>query len=285
MTVPGWEPGMGLGTRDIIGRGLYRTFRPNGLLLVAGVVVANVVFQIGISSLTLEMTRSLWDELVETYPDLFESSEDPASLLPLAFDLPDAVAIGLLLVGFLLTVILLGVAVRVFATDNTDSIPRNLLVRDLGWMAVNISVGTLLFLVVWVTGLALFLVPGIILYVLLIYYLPAIAIENRSFVGAMARSWRITRGNRLAVFVLFLAFFALWFGVTLVVLVLNGFVVLVHPLAAELVNQVANAALTVLFAAIVAISFNELVPKRAGDTDGDDDPFEEFIPADRNVQW
>lgn len=276
---------MGLGTRDVIGRSLYRTFRPNGLLLVLGVVIANLVFQVGLSSLLLDAIRGVWDDLVATYPELFEAGEDPASTLPLALEIPSSVALALLVLGFVFSILVLGVAVRVFSTENTETIPRELVVEDLAWMGVNLIVGTVVFFLLWSVGLALFVVPGIVLFVLLIYYLPAVAVEGRSFIDAMSRSWRVTRGNRLGVFVLFLAFFVLWFLTTLVVLILNGFAILIHPLVAELVTQVANGILTVVFAAIVAISFDELVPKGTDRDEDEEDPFEEFIPADRNVQW
>ncbi|MFP4591145.1 MAG: hypothetical protein ACLFM8_06760 [Halobacteriales archaeon] len=275
---------MGIRTRAILGEGLYRTFRPNGLVLVAALVVAGVVMQVGLSSLLLEAVTDVWDDILQTYPEVFEGTETPDDALPLAVEMPRPLALFIFAIGLVATVLAVGVAVRVFASDRTDVVPRDLVVDDLVWMGVNLLVGTIIFAILWIVGLSLFVVPGVVAFVLLIYFVPAVAIEGRSFVDAMARSWRITRGNRLAVFVLFLAYFVFSILVTLVALVVGSFAILLHPIAAELVTQVANGFLHVLFAAVVARSFQELVPRPSAQGD-DGDAFDEFIPADRNVQW
>ncbi len=275
---------MGLGIRDIIGRSLYRTFQPNGLLLIAAMAIAYLVFQVGLSSLLLPVIEDLVDQLVAEYPEVFESAGEPTTDLPLAFELPAALAMGLSVVGSVLTVVVLGVAVRVFATETTESIPRELVTENFVWMAINLLIGTVVFTVGWAIGLSLFLVPGIVIFVLLIYYLPAIVVENRSFIDGMARSWSLTAGQRVDVFLLFLAVFLLTFAASFAVLLVNGFFILIHPLIGEVVNLIANAIMSIFFAAVVALSFNDLAPDRPPSTD-DEDPFDEFIPADRNVQW
>lgn len=276
---------MDLNVTSALRDGLYRTFARNGLILVAAVFVANVVFQVGFTSLIHEAYLELLEEFAAQYPEFDEALVDPATVFPLAMDLPDAVSLGLLALGVVLTVSTLAVAVRVFATDATSTVPGDLVTDDIAWVTINLFVGSIVFVVLWVAGLLLVVVPGIVVYVLLVYFVAAVAVENRSFVDGMARSWRVTRGNRVRVFLLFLGYFLLTLAAGIAFGLVNTFLVLASPVLAELFSLLTNGLFVVYFAAVVAISFRQLTDGERGDGEEEGDPFDEFVPADRHAQW
>jgi len=50
----------------------------------------------------------------------------------------------------------------------------------------------------------LFLIPGIFAYVVFIFMMPYVIVEDRNFVAALKESYRLTKGDRLALFGLLL---------------------------------------------------------------------------------
>jgi hypothetical protein len=202
--------------------GASRTAAKNGLIVAA-------VFA-GIALLTTVLMQSLvvagieW--LLETFQTLspqelgierveyeqalaeFETArEDIRSTAVLALEIPVGLAIaGLIVLGLLGEAVAI-VAVRVFATERTDAIPRELLTDNIILATLNGIVGKLIVGVLILLGLVLLVIPGIVLAILFFFLRQEIAIEDKNFVQAMADSWRITRGNRVEVFVIAAALF------------------------------------------------------------------------------
>lgn len=281
---------MSLNTSEILADSLYRVFSRNGLLVMAGVYLASIVGMIGISSAVFESLESLWDDLVAEEPDLEDLIGGPEDLLPLAFDLPTSVSLFLVVIAMIASFVLLAVALRVFHAGIDDTLPAELAFDNIAWVAINLFVGAIVFGFVWVVGLALFIVPGIIVFVLLIYFLAAVAIEDRNFIDAFARSVAVTRGERLSVFVLFLAVWLIAIAASIAFGIVASFFLLVSPVVGALIEQLAQAIVMVYFAAVVAESYRALttdgpVSTDDGETDDEDDPFEEFEPASQSAQW
>lgn len=272
--------------RDVLEEGLYRTFTRNGLVLLGAIFAVNVVTSIGWSSLIYEEAVALFDEFFAEFPELAEAIDDPADLFPLAVDIPDPIALGIVVVGVLFSVMLLAIAVRVFHSDLESSIPTELVFDNIAWVAVNLFVGSIIFAILWTVGLVLLILPGIFVFVTLIYFVAVVSVEDRSFIDGMSRSWRLTKGHRIGVFLLFLAYFVIAFGVSIAFGMVNSFIYLLSPIAGQLVELFSQSLLMVFFAAILAISYRALsAPPEPDEPTADDDPFEEFIPAEPTAQW
>lgn len=271
---------MSVDTSKVLSESLTRTFSRNGLIVIVGVYVASLFGTIGYSSLFIDAFIEAWEELIRDQPEFSDVLGDPETLLPLAFDIPEPLALFLIAVSILATVVLLAVALRAFHAGFEDELPTELVFDNIAWVAVNLFVGGIIFAILWGLGLLLFLIPGIIVYVLLIYYTAAIAVEDRNFVDAFARSISVTKGNRLSVFLLFLAFFLVVIAVGIAFSIVGSFFMLVNPTLSTLVDLAAQSVIVTYFAAVVAISYRELTePSESAEEADEDDPFEEFTPA------
>lgn len=277
---------MSLDISDTLGDSLYRTFSRNGLVILAGVYIAGLLGNIGWSSLFADDMERFFEDVVADFPE-FEDLFDPDALVPLALDIPDGVSLLLIAVSILASIVLLAVAIRVFHAGLDDAVPTELVVDNIAWVGVNLFVGGIVFTVLWVAGLVVFIVPGIVVYVLLIYFLAAIAVEDRNFIDAFARSVAVTRGQRLQVFLLFLATFLIAIAVAFAFGIVSSILFFISPPLAELVDQFGQSLVMVYFAAVVAVSYRALTAADGPDADAPDegDPFEEFTPASEGTHW
>lgn len=192
-----------------------RTAAKNGLILA-------VVFA-GIALLTTILLQSLTVALFDSMLSVFQSMSpqemgvDPAeyeqmiaefemalenvrSTSPFALGLSAGAAFAGLLALALVAEAASIVAVRVFAVEDAASVSSEHVTENILLATLNGFVGGI---VVWgliVVGSLFFLLPGIILAVLFYFLRQEIALKNKNFIQAMADSWRITKGNRIEVF-------------------------------------------------------------------------------------
>lgn len=275
---------MSLSTSKVLGDSLYRTFSRNGILVIVGVYLASLVGTIGFSSLVFDAFESLWNEIIAEEPDFADLFDGPEVFLPLAYDIPDAVALFLVAASILATVVLIAVAVRVFHAGYDRELPAEIVFDNIAWVGINLFIGGIVFGFLWLLGLIFFIIPGIIIFVLLIYFVAAIAIEDRNFVDGFARSIAVTKGHRLQVFVLFLAVFLIAIAASVAFAIVASFFFLLSPLFGELIDLVAQSVITVYVAAVIATSYRTLT-QPAEELSTEDDPFEEFTPASESTEW
>ena len=275
---------MGIDTSDVLGTSLYRTFSRNGLIVIAGVFLASLVGTIGFSSAVYDSFVELFDELAAENPEFAEFFDDPDLFLPLAFDLPPVVTLFLLAGSIIATVFIVAVAIRVFHAGLEDELPAELVFDNIAWVGVNLFVGGILFTILWGIGLVLFIIPGIILYVLFVYYMAAVAVEDRNFIDAFSRSLAVTKGERVGIFVLFLAVWLIAIAVSIAFALVGSFFILFSPVVAELIDLLSQSVVIVYFTAVVATSYRDLTTADEPDDDATD-PFEEFTPASQTGQW
>ncbi|WP_265108375.1 hypothetical protein [Halosolutus halophilus] len=147
------------------------------------------------------------------------------------------------------------VALRTFVSDETETIPREFVRRNVGLVALNMLVGAIVFALVVALGSLFLLLPGLFLLVSLYYWGVFVAVENQNFVRAFRSSWALTRGSRLRLFGLGVAVLAIGLAVNAVVglpaLLIGGVFGLV-------LTQVAGAALTVYTLATTARAYEQL---------------------------
>jgi hypothetical protein len=274
--------------------GANRTVAKNGLLLalaffLIGLAVA-VLYQtllIGGFESLLEAFRGLSPEQInisqEEYNRQINTMETQLEMAretsPLALDLPPGVAAAGLVVVALLSEAVSIVAVRVFATDETNAIPSDLATDNILLATLNGFIGKI---VVWgliSVGLLFFVLPGIFLAVVFYFLRQEIALQDKNFVSAMADSWRLTKGNRIEVF-----------AVALVVLVVSQLNAVLGPLsgvvpqiAVTLLTAVFGAALAVFGAAVVTrlyVQLRDVTAAEAEAAEAEQDPYDAALGPD-----
>ena len=227
-------------------RGIRRAVTRNGLVLMG------VLFVLGLATALLDLGLG---RLVAV---------DPADPAAIEFAAP-ALGAGLLsfALGVLSLVVVIG-ATRIFVSDETESLPRAAFTRRMGWAWLNVFVGSIVYVVLVALGFVAFVVPGLFLLVALAFWTVFVAVEDENFVGAMRRSWALTRGSRLDLFALGIVMFVVTFAVS----VAFGFVGIVDETVALVLGQVASAVTTVLGLAVLATAYTTLT----GDDDDEESP-------------
>lgn len=177
--------------------GAERLASRNGALFVGAFLLVSLVGNVALDSATVALEALTTELAAETGQPAPESLPEGAT--PLAFDLPGSV-ITMLLVAWLIAWAATSVlAVRVMASEHTNAIPDELLSRRLAGATLNELVARVVVLVLIGFGLLLFVVPGVFLAICFYLARPLIAIEDRNAIDAMTESWRLSRGNRLAI--------------------------------------------------------------------------------------
>lgn len=253
--------------------GVTRTFSRNGLVLVVVFVaislVSTVLFQTFLfesvewllefheTSTPSEMGFENESQYEQSLNDTRTLHDEVQAEQSLAVGLPLGVAAGGLLALALLSETASIVAVRVFATAETDDVPRELVTENLLLATVNGFVGGLitwaLILVplgvslmvasaLWPAGVLAVVVIApiwIFLAVVLFFLRQEIALNDKNFVQAMADSWRLTDGHRVNVFAL---------GLVLIVVIWS--IVLATDLTVRLVSILASDVLTAILGGV-----------------------------------
>ncbi len=122
-------------------------------------------------------------------------------------------------------------------------------------------------------GLVLLIVPGVILYIMMIAAIPALVEERRGIFGSMARSFHLTRGSYLPIFAL-LVLYAIFAAVVLTVLgllfgVRNFGWDYEDPLLSAILSGLGSTAMAMIAAVMIASLYIELRTVREGATPDD----------------
>lgn len=110
-------------------------------------------------------------------------------------------------------------------------------------------------------GFVLLIVPGVIVYIMLIVAVPVLVEEKRGVFGSMARSRQLTKGSRwwiLLLIILYLIAAAVLGGVT------GGLILLVGPVLVGVIQALLGAALGLLSATMLTSLYIELRSIREG---------------------
>jgi hypothetical protein len=223
--------------------GLTRLASRAGAALVVAYLVLYAVYQTAFNSLVAAAyARYGLDVSVQT-----------------AVDLPLPVAAAVVGVSMVVMSYLSVVAVRTFVAGERGGIPRAFLTDGAAWATLNLLVGGFVFMILWVVGLVLLVVPGLFLLVSLVFMTMYVAVENENFVTAMRRSWGLARGNRLSIFGLLVVVLALGFAMGLGFSVLSFAVTLAGvPELLPLLTAVLTAPVTMYNLAALSAAFDQL---------------------------
>lgn len=204
---------MGLDIGQALREGASRTTARNGLILAAVFAGIALLSAILWNTVYLRVIEAFLEVLHATSPEeIGMSSQEYAQQLEAAENLEsrlgESLTVGIPLwaaAGGLLAIALVAeatliVTVRIFANVGIESISQDLVTDNLLLATLNGFVGKILVWGLILLGTLLFVLPGIVLAVLFFFLRQEIAIKDKNFVQAMADSWRLTRGNRIEVF-------------------------------------------------------------------------------------
>ncbi|MFB6301412.1 MAG: hypothetical protein ABEH78_00910 [Haloferacaceae archaeon] len=234
---------------DVLSRAARRTAARNGLVLVAIVYVLGVV-------------SGLFGPRRPPGPGpggLPGGAEMPMGGAPgPVIPVSPLVAAGIGAVFALLSAFLTVGALRIFLTDEREHLPTEAFTRRIGWVLLNVVIGGIVFGLAVAIGLVLLIVPGVFLMVALAFWTVVVVDEDTSFVTGFRRSWRLTSGRRLRLFLLGLVVLVIVFVVNLAFGAIGGLLGFFTPVLGVVVGQIGGAFTTVFTWAALAAAYRQL---------------------------
>ncbi|WP_049986263.1 hypothetical protein [Halobellus rufus] len=232
---------MSLNIGSAVTNGLGRVVNRNGGILLLVAAVLGVLWQLLVNSIFVQMLPS----------------DFPGSL-GLTIDLP----FGILAVSGLLVFVLLSyltiVAIRTFVAGETTQIPSEFLQRRIPWVLANLIVGGIVFTLLLFIGTLLFVIPGIIVYLSLLFMTVYIAVNDENFLSAMSSSWHLTRGSWIRLFVLLAIIIVPTMVVFGVLSVVFSIVFGPSSMASQIVTGLISLPFSILILGILADAFVQL---------------------------
>jgi hypothetical protein len=113
-------------------------------------------------------------------------------------------------------------------------------------------------------GLLLLIIPGIILYLVLVAAVPAFVVEERGVFDSMSRSAELTKGNRMRILGVGLVVLAIWIAVG----VIAALLIALSPIIGVLALIVASVALYPYVSIITAVLYFRLRELKGGARSG-----------------
>lgn len=236
----------------------YRLFSRTGAILLAAFLALLLSFQALFNTI-----------LATTYTRL--GYGEIAAALPLTLDIPLPVAGAGIAVGFVVSLYLTIVSFRTFVDGARDSFPEGAFTRNVPLAMVNVFVGGIVYGLLVFLGSLLLLIPGVLAYVAFVFTVPYVIVDDRNFVAALKKSYRLTEGDRLALF-------GLLFIVIAAAALVGGVVGLLGALAlpqsaAQLPTVVIQPLVSLYSTAVIAVAFEQLretdgMPPSAPSEDG-----------------
>ncbi|MDL5362652.1 hypothetical protein [Halalkalicoccus sp. NIPERK01] len=272
---------MSLDVVRVLKEGLDRLASRNGLVFVGVFVLVALVGNVALDSATValeSLAAELAAEAGQPQPETL-----PEGSTPLALSLPGSVIVLLLLVWLLAWAATSVVAVRVMASEHTDAIPDDLVSRRLTLATVNEIAARIVVLTLVSVGFAALVLPGIFLAVCFYFVRPLIAIEDRNAIDAMVESWRLSRGDRVAIFLLLLGAVVVYVAISLAG-TLGALVLSPVPVAGAVVSIAVAAVANVFWLAVSARAFVQMRERSEEPESADLDPHDEWDDPD-GVEW
>lgn len=228
---------------EALSRGFEKLTTGAGLQLAAAYAVLTLLSTVGINSVTVAVTTGL--------------QNPPALVLPVGV----AGGAALFAVGVLANVVVSLVLLRTMAHERTAlaAIPSDA-TRSLVRGSVFLFVANLLVGVTVGVGFLFLIFPGVFLFVSLAFTQVFVAVEDMGPVESMSASWRLAKGNRLSVFLLFLALFAL----ALIVGVVGIVPSLVSPLLGSVATILLSSVVNVYVVATIVDAYLQLSANARG---------------------
>ena len=260
---------MSLRIGEALSEGVRRTFTRDGLVLAIVFVLIGIVTALATQTIVAEVIDGAIEALRAesgTAPNDFSPDEIDRIETALEGQVPLALPISPLVAGLLL--VLTGVlaeaanlvAVRAFFTESGRALSAELATRNIILATLNGVVGGIVVGVIVAIGLVFVVVPGVFFAIAFLFLRQEIAVEDESFVGAMASSWQLTKGDRLELFALVLGVIVLVTVVSTVVPILFG---VVSPLVNVVISVLLGGVTAVFGTATITRAYAQLHADRA----------------------
>ncbi|MFB6309184.1 MAG: hypothetical protein ABEH35_07630 [Haloarculaceae archaeon] len=245
---------MSLNIGPALKSGIDQLISRTGAVLLLAYVALYAVYQSAFNGL-----------LLVAYQRMGLPTEEAA--LPMPLDAPLPVLGAIVLATLLVMTYWSVVAVRTFVAEQRQRIPREFLTHRPVFAVGNLLVGGIVLTILLAVGFVLLVVPGVYMMVAFLFMTVFIAVEDDNFVTALKRSWSLTDGNRLDLFLLLLVVMALGFVVGFGFSLAQMAVVFVGASEALLLaaNVVLIAPMSLFNLAVVAAAYNQLREDEAGD--------------------
>jgi len=137
------------------------------------------------------------DNLGPQQTDALETAEiameESIAELPLALGLGPGPAAGVWVLAYVLGLVVAVLAIDAFGREHDA--PGDLGTERLGWKTLNLFFGGIVFGLLIFVGLLLFVLPGLIFLVLLVFFPAAIVLDDENFFGALGSSIGVARAN------------------------------------------------------------------------------------------
>ncbi|WP_058993995.1 glycerophosphoryl diester phosphodiesterase membrane domain-containing protein [Haloarcula sp. CBA1127] len=169
----------------------YRLFSRTGAILLVAYFALMASFQVLFNS-----------AIATTYARM--GYGEIAAAMPLSFDIPLTVVGAGIAVSSVVSLYLTVVSFRTFVAGARTSFPEGAFTRNVPLALVNVFVGGIVYSLLVFIGTVFLIIPGIFAYVAFIFMMPYIIVEDRNFIAALKESYRLTEGDRLALFGLLL---------------------------------------------------------------------------------
>ena len=128
-----------------------------------------------------------------------EIPPEAADVIGLTIPVSGTVAGAILLGTFVFSGVYFVVLSRAFARPlpQLSSFPTELYTRRVGRATLSTLVGGIAVFLAIMIGFVLFFLPGLFLAVCFLFVIFAVGVEDRGVLGALKRSWSLSKGNRL----------------------------------------------------------------------------------------
>jgi len=234
-------------------RGFERAAAQNGLVLILLFALLGILSQAIGAGVSDQLMGSLEG-------DLTGAGVNPnVPGHPLALDVSPVVLGVLSIILALAQLVLMVVAIRLFLSEEMRSFEMERYTDGLLLPVANLLVGGIVFSFIVSIGLAFFVLPGLFLFVSLLYFAVVVVDEDSNFIEGFSDSWRLISGNRLRVF-------GLVAGIVIIGLVVSALSALltfatsgIIAVVVAVVQQLFASFITVFGIASVAESYKQLV--------------------------
>lgn len=276
---------MSFNLTDVLADGVDRLATAVGAILVVVSFLAGLASTVAAQDL-LRIAIADWQtQLQETDPELAEQIgpglEETLSGLHLAVGLSPGVATVLWIVATIASLAIVIVAFETFGRER-DHLTTSAL-SGVGWKTLNFVVGAIVFAIVFTIGIALLVLPGLVVLVLFFFFPAAIAIDGDNFVSAFGSSVAVVRENAFGTIGLLVV--AIVAGIA--VSIIAGIVAApLPPVAGGVVGEVASALVLLYAVAIVGRAYVDATTDDAVErTENEADEREDEDTEDRGPSY
>lgn len=228
---------MAVAVTSIVQEAVNRSVKRNGLMLMG------LLFALELLNALLGAGSTLSGAIPQFGSDSVQTNTAPV--------LPPLVAEVLSLAIGLASLVVTIAAIRVFVSEETERLSSEHFTRNMGWTALHVISGTIVFGIAVALGFVALLIPGIFLLVTLGFWSVYVAVADQTFIEGFRSSWDLTHGHRLSLLLLIIP-------IVLLLTIVNGIGLIAGPLGGVVLAQAGSAIIIVFSTAILAAAYNEL---------------------------